>query len=158
MVSISSRRPSTLRELILSLPQELSPIPLSIQDLSLLRIDDRRGPDGLPVRRVSTILSGTIYFEELNGQQLKLRPGEVIQLEGSTGEIASLVLKDNNIAIQFQGRVRGFTAGPSESRHSLMPTWLEWLKARQGSTLLWGTAIYLFGLVASVLRWLRGPQ
>jgi hypothetical protein len=143
---------------LLSLPQELPPIPLSIQDLSLLRIEDRRGPDGLPVRRVSTIASGTIYFEELNGQELKLRPGEVIQLEGSTGEIDSLALKDNNIAVQFQGRVRGFTAGPSDSRHSLMPTWLQWLKARQGLTLLWGTAIYLFGLVAGVLRWLREPQ
>jgi hypothetical protein len=95
---------------LVSVPQKLSPIPLSIQDLSLLRIEDRRGPDGLPVRRVSTILSGTVYFEELNGQQLKLRPGEVIQLEGSTGEIDSLLLKDSNIALQFQGRVRGFTA------------------------------------------------
>jgi hypothetical protein len=143
---------------LLTLPQKLSPIPLSIQDLSLLRIEDRRGPDGLPVRRVSTILSGTVYFEELNGQQLKLRPGEVIQLEGSTGEIDSLELKDNNIALQFHGRVREIRAGSSEIGRSLMPTWLEWLKARQGLTLLWGTAIYFFGLVAGVLRWLKGPQ
>jgi hypothetical protein len=142
----------------LALPQKLSPIPLSVQDLSLLRIEDRRGLDRLPVRRVSTILSGTVYFEELNGQQLKLRPGEVIQLDGSTGEIDSLELKDNNIALQFHGRVRGISAGSSEVRRSLMPTWLEWLKARQGLTLLWGTAIYLFGLVAGVLRWLRGSQ
>jgi hypothetical protein len=36
-----------------------------------------------------------------------------------------------------------------------MPTWLDWLKARRGLYLLWGTAIYVFGLIAGVLRWLK---
>ena len=81
----------------LVLPQKLSPVPRSIQDLSLLRIENRRGPDGLPVRRVSTILSGSIYFEELNGQELKVRPGEEIRFENSQGEIESLELKDDGV-------------------------------------------------------------
>jgi hypothetical protein len=142
----------------LALPQKISPMPLAIQDLSLLRIEDRRGPEGLPVRRVSTILSGSIYFEELNGQELKLRSGEAIRLEGSQGEIEFLELNHDHIVFQFRGRVRGMTAGSSEIDRSLMPTWLEWLKARRGLYLLWGTAIYLFGLVVGVLRWLRAPQ
>jgi hypothetical protein len=142
----------------LALPQKISPMPLAVQDVSLLRIEDRRGPEGLPVRRVSTILSGTIYFEELNGQELKLRSGEAIRFEGSEGAIEILELKDDNIVLQFRGRVRGLTTGSSEVGRSLMPTWLEWLKARRGLYLLWGTAIYLFGLIAGVLRWLRVPQ
>jgi hypothetical protein len=36
-----------------------------------------------------------------------------------------------------------------------MPTWLEWLRARHGLSLLWGTALYLFGLAVGVLRWWR---
>jgi hypothetical protein len=143
---------------LLALPRKISPIPLTIQDLSLLRIEDRRGPDGLPVRRLSTILSGTIYFEELNGQELKLRPGEAIKFEGSEGQIEMLELRDDHIVLQFHGRVRGLTTGSSGVGRSLMPTWLDWLKARQGLYLLWGTAIYLFGLIAGVLRWFKVPQ
>jgi hypothetical protein len=142
----------------LALPHKISPMPLAIRDLSLLRIEDRRGLEGLPARRVSTILSGTIYFQELNGQELKLRPGEAIRFEGSEGEVEILELKDDHIVLQFRGRVWGLTTGSSEIGRSLMPTWLEWLKARRGLYLLWGTAIYLFGLIAGALRWLRVSQ
>ena len=141
----------------LALPQKVSPMPLTVQDLNLIRIEDRRGIEGLPVRRVSTILSGTIFFEELNGKKLTLRPGEAIEMESSQGEIVSLEFKDD-IAVRFHGRVRGITSGPADIHHSLMPTWLEWLKARQGLSLFWGSAIYLFGLVAGILRWLRAPE
>jgi hypothetical protein len=34
-----------------------------------------------------------------------------------------------------------------------MPTYLEWLKARHGLSLFWGTSLYLFGLAAAALRW-----
>jgi hypothetical protein len=139
----------------LVLPQNLSPVPRKIKDLSFLRIENRRGPDGLPVRRVSTIQSGSIYLEELNGQELKLRPGEEIRFESSQGEIESLELKDDGVVFQFRGRVHGMTAGSTETSRSLMPTWLDWLKARRGLYLLWGTAAYLFGLIAGVLRWLK---
>jgi hypothetical protein len=139
------------------LPQKISPMPLTVQDLNLLRIEDRRGIEGLPVRRVSTILSGTIIFEELNGKKVSLRPGEVIEMESSKGEIVSLEFKDD-IAVQFHGRVRGITSGPADIHQNLMPTWLEWLKARQGLSLFWGSAIYLFGLVVAIRRWLRAPE
>jgi len=142
----------------LTLPVKMCPAPLSIQDLSFLRVENRRGPEGLPVREVSTILSGSIYFEELNGQELKLRSGEAIRFEGSRGEIDVLDFKDDQIVVQFHGSVKGMTAGSSEVGRSLMPTWLEWLKARRGLYLLWGTAIYLYGLVVGAMRWLRAPQ
>ncbi len=142
----------------LALPQKISPMPADIRGLSFLRIEDRRGLEGLPVRRVSTILSGSVYFEELDGQELKLRPGDVIEFADSQGEIESLELKEDGIFLQYRGRVRGMRTGSFEAGRSLMPTWLEWLKARRGLYLLWGTAIYLFGLVAGVLRWLKVPQ
>jgi len=141
----------------LALPQKIAPMPLTVRDLNLLRIEDRRGIEGFPVRRVSTILSGTIFFEELNGKKLTLRPGEVIEMESSEGEILSLEFKDD-IAVRFRGRVRGIVSGPADIRQSFMPTWLEWLKARQGLSLFWGSAIYLFGLVVGILRWLRAPE
>jgi len=141
-----------------TLPQKVSTTPLAIQDLSLVRVEDRRGLEGLPVREISTILSGSIYFEELNGQELRLRSGEAIRLKGSTGEIDVLEFKDDEIIVQFHGNVQGMTAGASEIGRSVMPTWLEWLKARRGFYLLWGTAIYLYGLIAGVMRWLKVAQ
>jgi hypothetical protein len=141
----------------LRVPQKILPTTLAVQDLSLLRIDDRRGIEGLPARRVSTIASGTLYFEDLNGRKFNLRPGEMIELDGFRGEIESLQFKED-ITVQCRGHVRGIISGPADIRRSLMPTWLEWLKARQGLSLLWGSAIYLFGLAAGVLRWLKGTE
>jgi hypothetical protein len=34
-----------------------------------------------------------------------------------------------------------------------MPTYLEWLRARHGLSLLWGTTLYLFGVIVGALRW-----
>jgi hypothetical protein len=141
----------------LALPQKISGTPLAVQDLSLLRIEDHPEVEGLPARRISTILSGALYLEDLNGKEVTLHPGEVIELNGSQGTLESLRLNDD-ITLQFRGRVRGIVSGPADTRRSLMPTWLEWLKARQGLSLLWGSAIYLFGLVVGVLRWLRGSE
>lgn len=54
---------------------------LSVSDLSFFHIDEFRDPNNTLVRRVSTILSGTLNFESLNGLERKIRPGEMIQLE-----------------------------------------------------------------------------
>lgn len=130
---------------------------LSANDLSLFRIDEFLDTQHTVVRRVSTILSGTLTFESLNGQERKLRPGEAIHFDQAQGEIRSLHLQDDYIALKFHGHVRGMSVGLGENRRSLMPTWLEWLRARHGLSLLWGTAIYLFGLIVGALRWLRVP-
>ena len=49
------------------------------------------------------------------------------------------------------------TSGSGDTRRSLMPTYLEWLQARHGLSLLWGTTLYVFGLVVAALRWWRTP-
>lgn len=130
---------------------------LAASNLSFSRINEDRDDDRTRVYRVSTILSGTVYFQALNGQELKVRPGEVVQFESALGEIRTLRLEDNHIDLKYHGGVRGMSAGSGENRRSLMPTWLEWLRARHGLSLFWGTALYLFGLIAGVLRWLGKP-
>jgi hypothetical protein len=120
---------------------------LSTSNLSFLRIDEAM------VRHVSTILSGTLYFESLNSQERKFRPGEMIQFERALGEIRTLNLQEDHIDLKFHGRVRGLSVGSGDGQYSLMPTWLEWLKARHGLSLLWGTALYLFGMIVGALRW-----
>jgi hypothetical protein len=130
---------------------------LSANDLSLFRIDEFLNLNQTLIRRVSTILSGTLYFVSLNDQERKLRPGEAIRFERAQGEIRTLRLQEDQIELKFHGRVRGMTIGAGESSRSLMPTWLEWLRARHSLSLLWGAALYLFGLVTVVFRWWGKP-
>jgi hypothetical protein len=128
---------------------------LIADSLSFFRIDEHSDPELTIVRRVSTILSGTLYFESLGGQERQIRPGEEIDFKLSQGEIRTLQLQDDHISFAFHGRVRGMTSGIEEHRYSIMPTFLEWLRARHGLTLLWGTTLYFFGLIFSVWRWWR---
>jgi hypothetical protein len=126
---------------------------LQVGDLSVLRIDQFLSLDRTLVTRLSTILSGTLFFESLNGEERRLRGGELLQFEHSTGELRTVELAAHRIGWKFHGRVRGMTTGTGEGRRSLMPTCLEWLRARHGLTLLWATSAYVFALIAGALRW-----
>ena len=127
--------------------------PVQATGLSLVDVDDFTSESFAAVREVSTVLSGTLYFDELDGKERKLRSGEMLRLAGSTGEIRRLVLTDDGLAIEFHGRVSGMATGSRQYGADLMPTWFEWLAAQHGLTLLWGTTIYLFGIVYPALRW-----
>lgn len=136
-----------------ALPQSpLSP-QLDVRGIAFSRVDQFLESNQTIVKRLSTILSGTLSFESLNGDELRLRPGEDVRFEKSEGEIRSLECAAKHIDLKFHGRVRGMTAGTGEGRRSIMPTYLEWLKARHGLTLLWGSGVYLFGIAAAALRW-----
>jgi len=110
------------------------------------------------VRRISTVLSGILYFQSLAGKEYHLRHGQEIRFKSCEGEIRTLELKDDRIALAFHGRVKGMTTGSDENRISLMPTYLEWLSARHALSLLWGTTLYIFGLILTVMRWWRTPS
>jgi hypothetical protein len=136
-----------------SLPQRPLAPQLEVRNLSLARINEFAGADRTLVRRVSTILGGTLHFESLDGKERRVRPGEQLRFEASEGELRTLELTADSIALKFHGRVRGMTIGSDENRRSLMPTYLEWLQARHALSLLWGTSLYIAGLVAAALRW-----
>ena len=138
--------------------KNLFAVPLGADSLSLIQVDQAGDEPRSIVRRTSAILSGALYFESLDGQERKLRPGEMLELSGARGEITELRVEPDHLVLRYRGRVEGLSVGAGENRRSLMPTWLEWLKARRGAWLLWGTAVYLFGLVMGFLRWLgRSP-
>jgi len=136
-----------------SLPQALLAPQLSVRGLSFARVDQLIDTGRSLVRRVSTILSGTLFLESLDGEKRQLRPGEELRFEESSGEIRALRLEDNQIAVRYHGRVRGMTTGSGEGHRSLMPTYLEWMRARHGLSLFWGATLYLSGLIAGALRW-----
>jgi hypothetical protein len=127
---------------------------MEVREMDLMRLDQFLEPDQTFVKHLSTILSGTLFLESLNGQAFKLRPGEELLFEHSQGEIRSLVLAGNHIDLKYHGKVTRMTAGTGEGRRSIMPTYLEWLRARHGLSLFWATSLYLFGLAGAALSWL----
>jgi hypothetical protein len=132
---------------------ELAP-QLAIDGLTLFGVDEF-APEGTTPQPVSAILSGTLYFESLNGAAHQLRPRELLRFGEIRGVIRTLQFDGDRITLNVRARTRGLRSGWSEDPASLMPTYLEWLQARHGLTLLWGTTLYLFGLMTVVLRWWR---
>jgi hypothetical protein len=127
--------------------------PMPVQDLSLSSFDRFETPDRPLVREVSTIRSGTVFFEALPGRTHALRVGEELQFRRSSGEVREWRLGDSGIGIRFRGTVAGLTTGPEGARRTLMPTRLEFWRAQHGVTLLWGTTAYVVGVFITVLGW-----
>jgi hypothetical protein len=131
--------------------------PLLAESLFLFRRDRFQHGAEMLAPLVPTIQSGTLYLESLNGKARPLRAGEGLHLAWSGGEIRELVLGDDGVVMRFHGMVRGMSTGSGEVKQSLMPTLLEWLRARHGLSLLWGTTAYVVGLFVAVLSWWRRP-
>ncbi len=126
-----------------------------INGLTLARLERFMDANRTSIRSISTLLSGTLYMDSLNSEQRVLRAGEAIRFEDSLGEVRRLSIEAHPISLQYQGAVRGMTTGFGETRTDLMPTVLEWLRTRHGISLLWGATLYVFGMVAAVLRWMK---
>ncbi len=122
-----------------------------VEKLSLFKIDSCKTVN---TTLKSTTLKGELYFDELNGLQRTLRPGEKIRFEHSRGEIRVLSVLNDRIKLNFHGVVKGMKVEFENNDRSLMPTLLDWLRAQQGPFLLWGTATYLFTLALAILRWM----
>jgi hypothetical protein len=122
------------------------------------RVEDLQDAARPLARPVSTIQTGSLYFEALGGTKRELRPGELLRFGAASGTFLTLDLRPDGIAATFQGDVRGMRTGPAEEPTPLMPTLLEWLRKRQALSLLWGTALYLSGIGLTLRRWWRKPE
>ena len=80
---------------------------LAIERLSLSRIDELQAQDGTTAHEMSTILSGTIFFEALNGQARTLRASELLRFNEISGVVRTLRIEDDRVRMQFRGTVRG---------------------------------------------------
>jgi hypothetical protein len=117
-----------------------------------MRIEENHSEESSLVRSVSTILSGTIYYESIGGKKRIVQPGQYIECRASKGKITSLDLSGDHITVTFVGNVRGMTAGGEDKRVNLMPTYLQWLNSRVSVYLLLGIVILLVGLTFGLSR------
>jgi hypothetical protein len=121
---------------------------IDINGLSFYHLDEQSRP-------LSSIISGSLYFGALNGAQEQLRRGQELRLGELRGRIRAIELRPEPIALQFSGSAGKLETGSYQNSRTLMPAWLDWLRARHGLFLLWGTATYVSGLLSAALRWLR---
>lgn len=131
------------------------PSRLSVRELSLFRSEKVGDAGQARVQDTSGLKAGRIYLISLSGAQRDLRENEELRLERPEGEVRSVHLTDDGIAFRFRGKVRDLTAGSLENPEPLMPTLLDWWKARQPASLFMGTTISLIGLILGGLRWFK---
>ena len=120
---------------------------IAADSISLLRIDENYDDENSTVRTVSTILSGTIYFESLDDKKQVLLPGQQIQFKKSSGTINTLKLHEDKIAVNFTGTVSGLTTGENNDPKTLMPTYLQWLNSKVNLTLLVVVILLVMGIL-----------
>ncbi len=128
---------------------------LGVRQLQFSRLDEFTQADRPISRSISTIRSGTLYLESIDGAARALREGEGLQFTSSAGQIRELELGGDGIRLRFVGVVHGMTVGAGDVKRSLMPTWFDWFSARHRVPFLWGATAYFFGLITTVLRWWR---
>ncbi len=114
-------------------------------------------PDAAHRVSSSGIRSGTLTFEEFENRTRTLRPGERLRLGGFKGHIDALHLDKEGLSGVLYGSVTEITTGLDEHPTALMPSRLEWLMQRHDLALLWGAAIYVFGILLMVVRWIGNP-
>jgi hypothetical protein len=125
---------------------------ITVDSISLLRIDENYDEENSIVRTVSTIQSGTMYFESLDKRQNAILPGQQIHFKKSSGTINKLELLDDRITFTFVGNVSGMTSGDSNNRTSLMPTYLQWLNSQVNLSLIVAAVLLVFGVIFVIWR------
>lgn len=129
---------------------------ISTKDPSFLRFEEIIDTERTLSKSLPTIISGSLYYQELNGQERQLRGNEGLQLTNGEGDLRSLEIATNGILFKFVGNVSGIETGLGAYKSNLMPTYLEFFKANHSLVLMWTATLYLFGLFYGVVRWWGG--
>jgi hypothetical protein len=106
-------------------------------------------------RQLSSVLSGTLYLNALDGKQVPLRPAEALSFSDFTGTLRRITPATDGLQLELFGTVQGMKTGEAPNQRSLMPTYLQWVAARKELWLWWGSAVSAFAVLMSVLRWLK---
>lgn len=127
--------------------------PARVKALRFQRLDQRDAGDQTQVREVSTLIGGTLHFEELAERSISVRPGEALRWSAISGSILELRSGEGGLTVTVQGEVQGLRSGSAYHPRELMPTWLDWLRSNQAASLYWAAVISGFGMLAALRRW-----
>lgn len=111
---------------------------------------------GVAVVPRSTIVSGNLYMDSLDGRKVELRSGERVTFSTLIFQLDTLKFTSDSILVRMHGKVRDLRLGDALETRSLMPTYLQWLIARQPLAAFWGALLSLYGLVYAIFKWYKG--
>lgn len=136
-------------------PHAFFPPLLPVDRLAFVRTDVLELGGTIERMQSSTLGGGSIFFEELEGKENKLRDGEWLDIGVRQGWLRTPRAAGPSLAWRYRGSVDTLRSGPPNARRDLKPSWLEYARAQHGIGLLWGTALSLFGLGGTLIRWFK---
>jgi hypothetical protein len=151
VTAVTKQRQSQLMLEFNDPPQRVLPVVLPVESLSFSR------PEFLEAhgsQQTSSLLGGTIFLDDLNAKEIRLRDGEWLDI-GIAGEgwLHPPTTSGSQMAWRYQGLVHTLRAGPIDGQRDLRPSWLEYARTQHALELLWGTALSFFGVAGALLRW-----
>jgi len=109
--------------------------------------------EGRPITvRRSSISKGSVHLRRVDRTTALVR-GDSVELHGFEGRLHELLVTPAGFHVALVGRVDDLRIG--EERQSLMPSELETLRADSGLAVYWASAMWLAGLLVSILQWFR---
>jgi len=105
----------------------------------------------------SSMVSGTVYFDDIRTLSAKLRPGTPFRVAGS-GYIRKLVWNAGLIDTEMEGTATSVSTGTEETRRDLMPSIFSYIRTRETLTQFWAALGSLTLLALALDRWWRSPQ
>ncbi len=102
---------------------------------------------------ISDLISGTLNVSSIKDEGYKFHNKEILQFKKINGKIRALRLEDDKISLNFTGEAEGIT---TDMNQSLMPSWLEFVSTHHRLKLIWASAIFLFGLGSTGIKWFMG--
>jgi len=118
-----------------------------------LRFAERRAAAGVGVtsRLRSGIEGGQLTLAATN-QTIPIAAGEWLDIDGLVTERCEIVVADGALTLKLNGSARDLKLRVGSLERSLKPTWLEYLSRHHLATLLWSSAVALWGAVAWTRR------
>lgn len=111
-------------------------------------------PRELAYRRVSDVVNGSIYLEDLDTKR-DIREGQLLRIGVQRGEVELVTATDKLLTIRFRGVLSSLDVRRGSSWASLLPTQLESWSHRQSLAVVYAGLTWLFSALVAVLRWSR---
>ena len=113
---------------------------------------------GIVRGHASSIIKGTIFNESLGGRQTSLRNREIVEVDVAEGVVRELRLEPDGVHLNLSASVRELKTGTAGALQTLRPSYLEWLAEYHALKLAWAAGAWIFGLMATGVRWWRASD
>jgi hypothetical protein len=130
--------------------RQLAPVSmLAGSRISALELSDSDvfGADTLV--QVSTVQSGAVILDDV-GRTVSIHNRDALVLQGLEGWITDVKIEDGSVDLFVKGTAKSIRAGPARSGADVSPRLLEYFYKNQPFALLWGSMVFLWGLLRSV--------